>query len=437
LLLGKFCKAILAFARLNPPLTGVVIEAALSTVCLSRRTQVNMTGTSWALGRENNLHQELVISAPAPDTAILRRGVHLLAGILALLILAFCFFASSICITVILAAFLSILVDPAVRALEKLRIPRLFAAGLIVLTGVLACGFLIYKSYDKLTDFSDEFPSYMSRIADAISPISRKIERVQDSAGKLEHEASPKKAPEIQVRQTTSWTSYLVRGVGSVWGAIIIAGVVPFLVFFMLLARDKIFFCLKTILGQRLDVDLIASRLTGMVRSYAAGNLLIGIMLSGISILVFWWVGLTPAVTLGLISGALNLIPFLGIIVALAVPLMAGVFQFHSAGPFVVIGVTVIALHLIAANFFIPRFVGSRLDVGPVAATIGFLFWGWLWGVAGLLLAVPLTAFIKLLADANPSLAHLSTLLARDPQRFLFGKRQRRSPETTVSSNPS
>jgi predicted PurR-regulated permease PerM len=434
-LLGKFCKAILAFARLNPLLTGVVIEAALSTVCLSRRAQVNMTGASWALGRENNLHQELVISAPnAPNTAILRRGVRLLAGILALLILAFCFFASSICITVILAAFLSILVDPAVRALEKLRIPRFFAAGLIVLTGVLACGFLIYNSYDKLTDFSDEFPSYMSRIADAISPISRKIERVQDSAGKLEHEASPKKAPEIQVRQTTSWTSYLVRGVGSVWGAIIIAGVVPFLVH-AIGSRQNLFLP-ENNFGPETRRRSIASRLTGIVRSYAAGNLVIGIMLSGISILVFWWVGLTPAVTLGLISGALNLIPFLGIIVALAVPLMAGVFQFHSAGPFVVIGVTVIALHLIAANFLIPRFVGSRLDVGPVAATIGFLFWGWLWGVAGLLMAVPLTAFIKLLADANPSLAHLSTLLARDPQRFLFGKRQHRSPETTVSSNP-
>jgi len=69
LLLGKFCKAILAFARLNPLLTGVVIEAALITVCLSKRAQVNITGTSWALARENNLDQELVISAPnAPDT---------------------------------------------------------------------------------------------------------------------------------------------------------------------------------------------------------------------------------------------------------------------------------------------------------------------------------------------------------------------------------
>ncbi len=361
----------------------------------------------------------------------------MLGGILVLLIVAFCFFASSICITVILAAFLAILADPAVRALERLWIPRFFAASLVVLTGVLACGLLIYESYDKLTDFSDEFPLYMTRIADAISPISRKIERVQDSAGKLEHQGSPKKAPEIQVRQSTPWASYLVRGVGSVWGAIIIAGVVPFLMFFMLLARDKIYFCLKTIVGQKIDVDLFATRLTGMVRSFVAGNLVIGIILSGISILVFWRVGLTPAITLGLISGTLNLIPFLGIMVALIVPLMAGVFQLHSAGPFVVIAATIIALHLIAANFLIPRFVGSRLDVGPVAATIGFLFWGWLWGVPGLLLAVPLTAFVKLLADTNPSFAHLSTVLARDPQRFLFRRKRRTGPQPAVSSYSS
>src|SRR5260370_37711920 len=103
---------------------------------------------------------------------MVRRGARALVGILILLTLAFCFFASSICITVILAAFLAILVDPAVRALERLWIPRFIAAGLIVLTGVLACGFEIYQSYGKLTDFSDEFTSYVSRNGDAISPIN-------------------------------------------------------------------------------------------------------------------------------------------------------------------------------------------------------------------------------------------------------------------------
>jgi predicted PurR-regulated permease PerM len=382
------------------------------------------------------LDQDIATTAPIAQDAILRRGVRVLSGILVLLVLAFCFFASSICITVILAAFLAILVDPAVRALEKLWIPRIFSATLVVLTGVLACGLLIYLSYGKLTDFSDDFPFYVSRIADAVSPISSKIERVRDSAGKLEPDPSPKKVPEVRVRQTTSWAGYLVRGVGSVWGAVIIAGIVPFLMFFMLLSREKIFFCLKTMCGQRVDVDRVADRLTGMVRSYAAGNLVIGIVLSGISILVFWQVGLTPAITLGLVSGVLNLIPFLGVILALVIPLMAGVIQFHSAGPFIVISLTVIVLHFIAANFLIPRFVGSRLDVGPVAATIGFLFWGWLWGVPGVLLAVPLTAFVKLLADTNPSLAHLSNLLAREPQRFLFRRKRRAAAQPAVSADP-
>jgi predicted PurR-regulated permease PerM len=390
--------------------------------------------------RENNLDnldRELVISAPnAQESPILRRGLQVLTGILILLILAFCFFASSICITVLLSGFLAILADPAVRVLEKLWIPRFIAAGSIVLTAVLICGFLIYESYDKLTDFSDEFPSYISRIGDAVSPISRKIERVQDSAGKLQHEASPKKVPEVRVQQNGSWAAYLVRRVGSVWGVAIIAGVVPFLMFFMLLARDKIFFCLKTMFGHRVDVDQFADRLTGMVRSYVAGNLVIGVILSAISILVFWRVGLTPAVTLGMISGALNLIPFLGIMLAMVIPLIAGVFQFHSAGPFIVIGVTVVALHLIAANLLIPHFVGSRLDVGPVAATIGLLFWGWLWGVPGLLLAVPLTGFVKLMADANPSLAHLSNLLAREPQRLLFRRKRRVKPQPAISPDP-
>jgi|ERR1035438_3838461 hypothetical protein len=63
-------------------------------------------------------------------------------------------------------------------------------------------------------------------------------------------------------------------------------------------------------------------------------------------------------------------------------------------------------------------------DKAPVAATVGLLFWGWLWGIAGLLLAVPLTAFLKLLADSEPSLVHLSNLLARQPHRFLVWRKR-------------
>jgi predicted PurR-regulated permease PerM len=117
------------------------------------------------------------------------------------------------------------------------------------------------------------------------------------------------------------------------------------------------------------------------------------------------------------------LIPFLGIVLAVSVPLIAGLVQFQSTGQFLLVIAVVSALHLISANFLLPRFVGSRLDVGPVAATIGLLFWGWLWGIAGIFLAVPLTAIMKLLADSDPSLARFSNLLARNPRIFLLRRK--------------
>jgi predicted PurR-regulated permease PerM len=372
--------------------------------------------------RGSLLDQAVTIRQDPPETAIMRQLVRRLTIILVLLGLAFCYFASSVCIAVILAAFLSILVDPFVRALEKIWIPRFFGAGLIVLAGVAVIGLLVYVSYGKLTDFSDKFPQYVSRVGEAISPISSKIQRVQDSAGALAHESTPKRVPEVRIRESASWAGYLVRGVGSVWGAVIIAAVVPFLVYFMLLTRDGLCLRLKTMLGKRFDLDPFLERLNAMVRGYVAGNLVIGALLSAVSIVVFWRVGLEQAVILGLISGTVNLIPFLGMLIALIVPLVAGVFQFHSPAPFIIIGGTVVALHFIAANLLIPRFIGSRLDIGPVAATIGLLFWGWLWGIPGILLAVPLTAFLKLLADTDPSMAPLSNFLARDPRRISIRK---------------
>jgi hypothetical protein len=73
-------------------------------------------------------------------------------------------------------------------------------------------------------------------------------------------------------------------------------------------------------------------------------------------------------------------------------------------------------LHLVSANLLTPRFIGSRVNIGPVAATVGMLFWSWVWGAVGLLLAVPLTAFVKLVADCNPSLIHIPNLLAETPR---------------------
>jgi predicted PurR-regulated permease PerM len=375
-------------------------------------------------------------TAPQPTLteAYLRQGVRILTLVGVLLLIAFCFFASSICIAIMLASFMAILADPAVQFLERARVPRSLAAGLIVLTGAAVLSAAVYGSYIKLTEFSDNSEAYADRIRELIAPLNTRVQHVRESAGELIRETAPKGGPEVRVRESTPWATYLVRRVGSVGGALVIAGVVPFLVFFMLIVREKLYTAAQAMAANRLDVDALIAKVKGLVVGYAIGNVWIGAAISAVSIFTFWQVGLKPAVTLGIVSGVLNLIPFLGLVLAVAVPVIAGLVQFHGTGQFLAVIVVVSALHLIAANFLLPRFVGSRLDVGPVAATIALLFWGWLWGIAGIFLAVPLTAVMKLLADSDPSLAQFSNLLARNPRRFL---RRKRIPVKELEPEPA
>jgi predicted PurR-regulated permease PerM len=349
---------------------------------------------------------------------LLSRIAWLLWVIVLVLLMAFCFFASSFCITLLLAAFLAILVDPLVTNLERLLVPRSVSAATIIVAGMLFFCFLTYVSYNRISDLVDAVPQYADQIRDAIRPLSQKIARVQETAGSLNPETSTnaKKIAEVKVKEPPSWPSYIIRGVGPVWGAVIIIGVVPFLMFFNLTRKEQMLQRLESSLGATIEVPQFVGRVTKMVRGFAVGNLLIGSAMAAVTVLVLLALKIQGAVVLGIVSGFLNLIPFLGVALAASVPVAAALLQFNTAGPFAIIVLTVVCLHIVSANFLIPKIIGSRVSIGPVAATAGILFWGWLWGLMGILLAVPLTAFVKIIADCHPSLIHISNLLAESPR---------------------
>lgn len=347
---------------------------------------------------------------------LLSRIAWLLSAIVLVLLMAFCFFASSFCITLLLAAFLAILVDPVVTYFECWHIPRSASAAVVIVAGMCFCCFLTYVSYNHVSNVVETLPQYAERIRDTLQPLNQKIAKVQETAGTLNPEVPAKKIAEVKIKDSPNWTSYVIRGVGPVWGAVIIIGVVPFLMFFNLTRKEQMNQRLTSSLGATIDVPKFVGRVTKMVRGFAAGNLLIGSAMAAITIVVLLTLKVQGAVLLGIASGFLNLIPFLGVILAALIPLAAVLLQFDAAGPFAIILMTVIFLHIISANLLIPKIVGSRVNIGPVAATAGILFWGWLWGVMGILLAVPLTAFVKIVADSHPALIHISNALAESPR---------------------
>jgi AI-2 transport protein TqsA len=355
-----------------------------------------------------------------PETALSARppvrGVALLWVMVIAIIVAFGFFASSLCITFLLAGFLAILLDPIPSYFERFHIPRVVSTAVMVVSGVLLVTLLIYVTYTRATVMIDDMPEYTEKIRAAVKPLSQRIEQVRKNAGSITSPASPKRVPEVRVSETPAWPSYLIRGVGSAGGAVIVGGIVPFLMFFMLVRKAHLYSWLANAFGAKMDVPKFTDRLTQMVRGFALGNLVIGAVMAAITVAVLLGLNLQGALPLGIASGILNLVPFVGALLAAALPLLGATLQFSTAGPYVIILVTVIALHIISANFLVPKFIGSRVNIGPVAATMGMLFWGWMWGIMGILLAVPLTAFVKLVADCHPSMIHISNLLAETPQ---------------------
>jgi len=355
---------------------------------------------------------------PQPETQPrpLVRVVALLWVVVIAIIVAFGFFASSLCITFLLAGFLAILIDPIPTYFQRFHIPRVLSTAVLVISGILLVTLLVYGSYNRASLMIDDMPEYADRIRDAVKPLSQNIEKMQKSAGSITSTVPSKRVQEVRVSETPAWPSYLIRGVGSAWGAVIVGGIVPFLMFFMLVRKIHLYNWLENTFGDKMNVPQFTSRLAKMVRGFALGNLIIGAAMAAITVAVFYELKLQGAIPLGIASGFLNLVPFVGAILAAVLPLLGATLQYDTAGPYLIILVTVFALHVVSSNILVPKFIGSRVNIGPVAATMGILFWGWMWGVMGILLAVPLTAFVKLVADCHPSLIHISNLLAETPR---------------------
>src|SRR5205823_4605864 len=135
-----------------------------------------------------------------------------------------------------------------------------------------------------------------------------------------------------------------------------------------------------------------------MLRSFIAGNFIIGLFMGIGSMVVFGFLGLPYFYFLGLISGFLSLVPYLGVILAMVPPLAAGLGTLSTSG-MVVVAATVLGMHILAMNILYPKVIGSRLQLNPLVVTIGLLVWGFIWGAMGLILAVPVLGTIKIICD--------------------------------------
>ncbi|HMD43331.1 MAG TPA: AI-2E family transporter [Candidatus Acidoferrum sp.] len=356
-------------------------------------------------------------SEPLAEVQYLRKISAFLTVVVIAVVFAFCYLASTFFLTIILASLLAILIDPIICLAERWKVNRSISSALVVVVVMVSLGAGVYWSSTRLSDLPESLPTYTSALKRVLRPLNQKIEKVQESAGSLTTpDAKKKKIEEVAIKQGPTWPSYLIQGVGSASSILISIGVLPFMVFFLLVGKERTYNTFQCWLGERIAVAQFSHRLTTMVRGFTIGNLVVGGVMSAATVGVLLAVHLPGAVPIGILSGFLNLIPFLGLILASLLPVAAGLLEFSTVGPFAAILATIVTLHVISSSFLIPKLIGSRVNIGPVTATLGVLFWGWLWGAMGLFLAIPLTAFVKLILDCYPGMIHLSNLMSETPR---------------------
>ena len=147
-----------------------------------------------------------------------------------------------------------------------------------------------------------------------------------------------------------------------------------------------------------------------MIRTFLFSNVMVGLIASAVSILVFGYLHIEYFYFIGLISGFVSLIPYLGVFLALLPPLAGGIGVLHKSGVIIIV-VTVVTLHLLIMNILYPKLVGRKMRLNPLAVTLGLLFWSWIWGAMGLVLAVPILGASKIICDHVDSLRGLGNWL--------------------------
>ena len=125
----------------------------------------------------------------------------------------------------------------------------------------------------------------------------------------------------------------------------------------------------------------------------------LGMLMSVASSLIFWAGALPFPLLVGPVSAFLSLIPYVGLPLALIPPFFAALPIHTNAGYYLIIGSTVAFLHLLALNLLYPKLVGARVHLNPLAVTLSLMFWGTIWGAAGLVLGIPITAGVKAVCD--------------------------------------
>ncbi len=308
--------------------------------------------------------------------------------------------AQSVILPLIIAWLLSFLIGPAINFMTARKIPATLAVAiiLIILLGIFYLSFTFL--YARFTAFAIAYPKYHARFTELITLVTSKWNLEFDPLAGI------------------NWGQSIGRFLASLSRSIFvfISQLVLVIIFLFFILLGKPFFrykILKSFSAENADqISRITFSITGQIRRYLSLQFLISFTTGVLVWLALEFIGVDFAVTWGALAFFLNFIPTVGSIVASIPPVLLALIQFYpSLWPGIITLISVITIQMGMGNALAPKVMGDQLNLSPVVILLSLLFWGWLWGIVGALISIPIAAAIKIVCENIETLHPISVMM--------------------------
>jgi predicted PurR-regulated permease PerM len=319
-------------------------------------------------------------------------------------------------VTFFFALFLSFAISPFVDLLSRIRLPRVLAILIVLLLLFALMVFFVVNALDQAEAFARDWPTYETKIRSLTERAQGLFAELEAKTKRLLPEGDRSvRAVKLEEGAFDSLSRVALR-LRTILSLLLYAAAVPMLSFFMLKDREKYAGAITRILkkvGGRAAADF-AEGVARVLSGYVLGELFVVLITACITTAGLLVLHMPYSYVLGPLAGLCVLVPYVGVIFSTAPALCVAFLSEGDATLTIKVLVFYTIVQFLEGNVLTPFIVGGRVRLHPLAVLIAFLFWGILWGVPGAILAVPLTATIKVVAERFERFAPWAALLG-DP----------------------
>lgn len=315
----------------------------------------------------------------------------------------------SVLLPFFLAVFLSYIFKPVVLYLERKKVPMvlsLFAVLAVVALLVFGLSLLVYSSGNS---FANALPRYEERFTTMLTQATTMAERMTK-----EWNIDISEYAWTDVIQLSSITTVVTQSVGSFFTYLGNFVLVMLFMFFILAGSGQMAEKIKNAFSveQAGQLASIIENIDKQVRQYLFAKTLISLATGALTWLVLVLFGVDFPLLWGFLTFLLNFIPNIGSVIATVFPVLLAFLQFDSPTRPLIVLVLLIAAQNIIGNVLEPKLLARSLNLSPLLVLVSLMFWGWLWGLWGMVLAVPVTSMIKIICENVDALQPIAALMS-------------------------